>query len=105
MPLSIHEHTFASRAATAGTASRRPSRCRWTRSRRHEAGTQLHPSGCDCGKVVPDGLSAVVVSIGKLATGQANYYLDQAQRRVDRATSVGSGIEDYYVGGTESPGY
>jgi conjugative relaxase-like TrwC/TraI family protein len=52
-----------------------------------------------------DGLRAIVLSIGKLATGQANYYLDQAQTRVDRATSVGSGLEDYYVGGTEAPGY
>src|SRR4051794_16940126 len=46
-----------------------------------------------------------VVSIGKLANGQASYYLDQAQVRVDRATSVGSGVEDYYVGGTEAAGY
>ena len=46
-----------------------------------------------------------MLSIGKLATGQASYYLDQAQTRVDRATSVGSGVEDYYVGGTEAPGY
>ena len=46
-----------------------------------------------------------MVSIGKLANGQASYYLDQAQVRVDRATSVGSGVEDYYVGGTEAPGY
>jgi conjugative relaxase-like TrwC/TraI family protein len=54
---------------------------------------------------VLDGLRAIVVSIGKLATGQANYYLDQAQARVDRATSIGTGVEDYYVGGTEAPGY
>ena len=52
-----------------------------------------------------DGLRAIVVSIGKLAVGQADYYLEQAQARVDRATSVGSGVEDYYVGGTEAPGY
>lgn len=46
-----------------------------------------------------------VLSIGKLASGQANYYLEQAQHRVNHATSVGSGVEDYYVGGTEAAGY
>jgi conjugative relaxase-like TrwC/TraI family protein len=46
-----------------------------------------------------------VVSIGKLAIGQEGYYLEQAQGRVDRASSVGSGVEDYYVQGTEAPGY
>jgi conjugative relaxase-like TrwC/TraI family protein len=45
-----------------------------------------------------------VLSIGKLAVGQANYYLQQAGRRVDRATSVASGVEDYYVGGGEASG-
>jgi conjugative relaxase-like TrwC/TraI family protein len=39
-----------------------------------------------------------VLSIGKLATGQANYYLRLADGRVDRATSVASGVEDYYAG-------
>ncbi|MDA0161263.1 relaxase domain-containing protein [Solirubrobacter ginsenosidimutans] len=46
-----------------------------------------------------------MVSIGKLAVGQEGYYLEQAQGRVDRATSVGSGVEDYYVQGTEASGY
>lgn len=46
-----------------------------------------------------------MLSIGKLASGQANYYLEQAQHRVNHATSVGSGVEDYYVGGTEAAGY
>ena len=41
-----------------------------------------------------------MVSIGKLAKGQARYYLDQADGRVDRASSVASGVEDYYVGGS-----
>jgi conjugative relaxase-like TrwC/TraI family protein len=45
-----------------------------------------------------------VLSIGKLAAGQANYYLHQAAGRVSRAASVGSGVEDYYVGGHEAPG-
>ena len=39
-----------------------------------------------------------VLSIGKLAAGQAKYYLDQAEVRVDVVESVGDGIEDYYVG-------
>ena len=46
-----------------------------------------------------------MLSIGKLASGQANYYLEQAQTRVNYATSVGTGVEDYYVEGTEAPGY
>jgi conjugative relaxase-like TrwC/TraI family protein len=45
-----------------------------------------------------------VLSIGKLAAGQADYYLQQAAGRVNRATSVASGVEDYYVGGTEPAG-
>lgn len=46
-----------------------------------------------------------MLSIGKLASGQSNYYLEQAQHRVNHATSVGTGVEDYYVGGTEAAGY
>jgi len=46
-----------------------------------------------------------MLSIGKLAVGQEGYYLEQARGRVDRATSVGTGVEDYYVQGTEAPGY
>jgi hypothetical protein len=45
-----------------------------------------------------------VLSIGKLAAGQAKYYLDQAEARVDVVASVGDGIEDYYVGGLEARG-
>lgn len=45
-----------------------------------------------------------MLSIGKLATGQARYYLEQAERRVDRVTSVATGVEDYYVGGSEPDG-
>ena len=51
--------------------------------------------GCPTG--VGGGLVGVL-SIGKLATGQANYYLRMADGRVDRATSVASGVEDYYAG-------
>jgi conjugative relaxase-like TrwC/TraI family protein len=45
-----------------------------------------------------------VLSIGKLATGQANYYLEQARGRVDAVTSVRSGVEDYYFDGPEPDG-
>jgi conjugative relaxase-like TrwC/TraI family protein len=45
-----------------------------------------------------------MLSIGKLATGQADYYLEQAQGSVTRAGAVSSGVEDYYVGGHESAG-
>ena len=46
-----------------------------------------------------------MLSIGTLAAGQADYYLDQASSRVTRAGSVGTGVEDYYAGGHEAPGY
>jgi len=45
-----------------------------------------------------------VLSIGKLSAGQANYYLDQAQGRVDAVESIGDGVEEYYAGGTEARG-
>ena len=45
-----------------------------------------------------------MLSIGKLAAGQAKYYLDQAEVRVDVVQSVGGGIEDYYVGPHEARG-
>ncbi len=45
-----------------------------------------------------------MVSIGKLAAGQADYYLQQAKGRVDRQRSVSSGVEDYYLGGPEAAG-
>jgi conjugative relaxase-like TrwC/TraI family protein len=40
-----------------------------------------------------------------MASGQADYYLQQAQGRVNHAASVGSGVEDYYLGGPEAAGY
>ena len=52
-----------------------------------------------------DGLTPAMLSIGKLARGQADYYLEQAKGRVDHATSVESGVEDYYLGGPEAKGY
>jgi conjugative relaxase-like TrwC/TraI family protein len=45
-----------------------------------------------------------MLSIGKLVAGQARYYLDQAETRVDIVGSVGEGLEDYYVGGHEAGG-
>ncbi len=45
-----------------------------------------------------------MLSIGKLAAGQARYYLEQAEGRVDVVESVGDGIEDYYSGGAEARG-
>src|SRR3954471_12017768 len=48
--------------------------------------------------------SRTVLSIGELAAGQAKYYLDQAEARVDVVQSVGSGVEDYYLGPTEARG-
>ncbi len=45
-----------------------------------------------------------MLSIGKLAPGQARYYLDQAEGRVDVVQSIGDGIEDYYAGGAEARG-
>jgi conjugative relaxase-like TrwC/TraI family protein len=45
-----------------------------------------------------------MLSIGKLAAGQAKYYLDQAEGRVDVVDSVGEGAEEYYTGGSEARG-
>jgi conjugative relaxase-like TrwC/TraI family protein len=50
------------------------------------------------------GLGTTMVSVGKLAVGQADYYLDQAGTRVSRAASIGSGVEDYYAAGPEAAG-
>src|SRR4051812_34595291 len=45
-----------------------------------------------------------MVSIGKLGKGQEDYYLEQAEGRVDRVTSVSSGVEDYYLKGSDPDG-
>ena len=45
-----------------------------------------------------------MLSIGKLAAGQAKYYLDQAEVRVDAVQSISSGVEEYYAGGAEARG-
>ena len=46
----------------------------------------------------------MVLSIGKLKAGQAKYYLDQADARVDVVDSVAEGMEDYYLGAPETRG-
>jgi conjugative relaxase-like TrwC/TraI family protein len=50
------------------------------------------------------GLTSAMLSIGKLAAGQANYYLQQARRRVDRPAGIATGVEDYYLAGPEAAG-
>lgn len=45
-----------------------------------------------------------MLSIGKLGTGQARYYLDQAHGRVDVVQSVAGGAEDYYTRSGEACG-
>ena len=45
-----------------------------------------------------------MLSIGKLAAGQAKYYLDQAEVRVDVVDSVAGGVEDYFLGAPEARG-
>jgi conjugative relaxase-like TrwC/TraI family protein len=45
-----------------------------------------------------------MLSIGKIAVGQADYYLEQADGPTTRTRAVASGIEDYYLGGPEPAG-
>jgi conjugative relaxase-like TrwC/TraI family protein len=45
-----------------------------------------------------------MLSLGKLATGHADYYLDQAHGSLSRTQAVSSSVEDYYLGGPEAPG-
>jgi hypothetical protein len=45
-----------------------------------------------------------MLSIGKLAVGQAGYYLEQAHGSVTRSGALRSGVEDYYLGGPEAAG-
>src|SRR4051794_21729550 len=45
-----------------------------------------------------------MLSIGKLAAGQAGYYLEQAHGSVTRAGAVRTGVEDYYLGAPEAAG-
>ena len=45
-----------------------------------------------------------MLSIGKLAVGQADYYLEQAQGSVTRAGAVSTGVENYYLQGSEAAG-
>src|SRR4051794_40017756 len=45
-----------------------------------------------------------MLSIGKLGSGQARYYLDQAHGRVDVVQSLAGGAEDYYTRSGEARG-
>src|SRR5688500_5975662 len=45
-----------------------------------------------------------MLSIGKIAVGQADYYLEQADAPTTRTRAVASGIEDYYLGGPDPAG-
>ena len=45
-----------------------------------------------------------MLSIGKLSAGQAKYYLEQGEARVDAVDSIGDGVEEYYAGGAEAHG-
>ena len=45
-----------------------------------------------------------MLSIGKLSAGQARYYLEQGEVRVDAVDSIGDGVEEYYAGGAEARG-
>ena len=38
------------------------------------------------------------------SAGQARYYLDQGEARVDAVDSIGDGVEEYYAGGAEARG-
>jgi hypothetical protein len=65
------------------------------RQRRTNCGHAVAPDGADCPSGDFGGLGDVL-SIGKLASGQADYYLEQARARVNAVTS---GVEDYYFDG------
>ena len=49
-------------------------------------------------------METLLLSLGKLATGQARYYLEQANGSLTRTAAVSSGVEDYYLGGPEAVG-
>ena len=57
-----------------------------------------------CPRAALSGLTHAVLSIGKLSAGQARYYLEQGEVRVDAVESIGDGLEEYYAGGAEARG-
>lgn len=59
----------------------------------HGTGHAVAPDGADCPPGALSGLGAVL-SIGKLATGQGDYYLEQARGRVNAVTSVRRNSDD-----------
>ena len=44
-----------------------------------------------------------MLSINKLTSGHARYYVDEAGERVDAAESIGEGAEEYYTGHSTEP--
>ena len=44
-----------------------------------------------------------MLSINKLTSGHARYYVDQAGDRVDAAETIGDGVEEYYPGPSTEP--
>ena len=71
-------------------------------------GAQAGGPGVGETNFAPEPLSAActhaVLSIGKLSAGQARYYLEQGEVRVDAIESIGDGVEEYYAGGAEARG-
>lgn len=57
-----------------------------------------------CPRAAFSGCTRAVLSIGKLSAGQARYYLEQGETRVDAVGSIGDGVEEYYAGGAEARG-
>src|SRR4051794_39674181 len=90
----------ASRGARGAASSARQRRSAPFRHRADIAVQFVCPIGCLGGL----GLGEAMLSVGKLAVGQADYYLEQAHGAVTRAGSVRSGVEDYYLGGPEAAG-
>jgi conjugative relaxase-like TrwC/TraI family protein len=57
-----------------------------------------------CPRAALSGCTPAVLSIGKLSAGQARYYLEQGEARVDAVNSIGDGTEEYYAVGAEARG-
>ena len=57
-----------------------------------------------CPRAAFSGCTHAVLSIGKLSAGQARYYLEQGEARVDAVDSISDGVEEYYAGGAEARG-
>ena len=90
-----HTHTHPAPGVRGHGVRRTSSRsCRWPSLR----------TRTNCPRAVLSGLTHAVLSIGKLSAGQARYYLEQGEVRVDAVESIGDGLEEYYAGGAEARG-